>query len=454
MTDQQLIRNAQDASVYGRFVDVGAAFNKGLMAATKGRPESTRDVVGAVKNNYENKLNSYLDALPADTDITSIPDKYKNTIHEFLQTQKHNYVVLGRQLASQQVGSDKYMDLQAQMTNIKNSFTNLNNNMSNYGEMKDKLFDDIKTNKTSLSIENQANVNLLSSVFSEEFDMVIDEYGNPTFVGDDGELPMSKLPGYELKAVGAAKSMLGMVDSFYSSGVVLEPGHPIYENKKAELGLLIEQGGRNTLMSIISDGLVGNVKMIQDPLVAQSVTDYNNGAIGFSDLKDVVVNNYMDALSEVSKQGYKAKQTRIARSRTGRGSGYGGRDYKSPITEYSPTYGEKVIIQMPYDLAKNPVRIMSLTGEKLEGFDDIQEETATSSQQSNQPFPARVSTQDGSNADLYTKWGGSLTKKSTAPTVDTPGQNEIQEMIQHLKKINPGQSAEYYKKQAKKSLGL
>jgi len=308
MTDQQLIRNAQDASVYGRFVDIGAAFNKGLMAATKGRPESTRDVVGAVKNNYENKINSYLDALPADTDITSIPDRYKNTIHEFLQTQKHNYVVLGRQLASQQVGSDKYMDLQAQMTNIKNSFTNLNNNMSNYGEMKDKLFDDIKTNKTSLSIENQANVNLLSSVFSEEFDMVIDEYGNPTFVGDDGELPMSKLPGYELKAVGAAKSMLGMVDSFYSSGVVLEPGHPIYENKKAELGLLIEQGGRNTLMSIISDGLVGNVKMIQDPLVAQSVTDYNNGAIGFSDLKDVVVNNYMDALSEVSKQGYKAKQ--------------------------------------------------------------------------------------------------------------------------------------------------
>ena len=308
MTDAQLIRNAEDPNIYGRFVDVGAAFNKGLMIGTKGNPLATSDPVSTVKNNYENKLNSYLDALPADTDITSVPDRYKNDIHQFLQTQKHNYVVLGKQLALQEVGSDKYMDLQGQMTNIKNSFTNLNDHMKNYGKMKDKLFEDIKTNKTSLSIENQANVNLLTSVFSEEFDMSIDEYGNPSFVGDDGAIQMGKLPGYELKSVTAANSMLKMAEAAYKSGVKLAPGHPQYEIKKRELTNMIESGGRNTLMSIISDGMIGDVTMSEDPYISQHVDAFREGSLSFAGLRDVVVENYMGVLSSMSESGYKAKQ--------------------------------------------------------------------------------------------------------------------------------------------------
>jgi hypothetical protein len=313
MTDSQLIKNAEDPNIYGRFVDVGTAFNKGLMVGTKGNPSATSNPVSTVKNNYENKLNSYLDALPADTDITGIPDKYKNNIHQFLQAQKHNYVVFGRQLAQHQVGSDKYMDLQSQMTNIKNSFTNLNDHMKNYGQMKDKLFEDIKTNRTSLSIENQANVNMLSSVFSEEFEMSIDEYGNPSFVGDDGAIQMGKLPGYELKSVTAANSMLKMADSVYRSGENLSPGHPQYEIKKRELHNMIEGGGRNTLMSIISDGMVGDVKMSEDPYIAEQVDAFKEGALSFEGLKEVVVENYMSVLSSMSNSGYKAKQRAVAR---------------------------------------------------------------------------------------------------------------------------------------------
>lgn len=314
MTDAQLIRNAEDPNIYGRFVDAGAAFNKGLMIGTKGNPLATSDPVSTVKNNYENKLNSYLDALPADTDITSVPDKYKNDIHQFLQTQKHNYVVLGKQLALQEVGSDKYMDLQGQMTNIKNSFTNLNDHMKNYGQMKDKLFEDIKTNKTSLSIENQANVNLLTSVFSEEFEMSIDEYGNPSFVGDDGAIQMGKLPGYELKSVTAANSMLKMAEAAYKSGVKLAPGHPQYEIKKRELTNMIESGGRNTLMSIISDGMIGDVKMSEDPYISQHVDAFREGSLSFAGLRDVVVDNYMGVLSSMSESGYKAKQVASAKT--------------------------------------------------------------------------------------------------------------------------------------------
>lgn len=454
MKDSQLVQNAQDRYLYGTFIDASEAFNKGLMQASKGRPLQTSDPVGVVKNNYEEQLEGYLNKLPDDVDLAAVPDKYRNNIANFLSVQKSKYVNLANQVNEYEVGSEMYMDITNQMNNIRNSFENLDNQMKTYGKNKAEIIDNIQNQATSLYGENQANVNLLRSVYTEQFDMAIDDYGNIAFSGDDGIVALNDLPGYELKDYKAAKSLMTLGSNAYKSGVVLKEGGIMYNQYKNSIRAGVDQGGRNTLMSLIYDGLVGETKMIDDPYIAQNVEAYKNGSMTFEALRDVVVDNYMDVLVETSRSGYKAKQTRIVRSRAGRGGGYGGRDYKSPITKYSSKYGEDVIIQMPYDLAKNPVRIMSLTGEKLEGFDDIQEETATSSQQSNQPFPARVSTQDDSNADLYTKWGGSLTKKSTAPTVDTPGQNEIQEMIQHLKKINPGQSAEYYKKQAKKSLGL
>lgn len=358
MTDAQLIKNAQEPSVYGRFVDAGAAFNKGLMVGTQGNPTATSDPVNTVKTNYETKLNSYLDALPSGVDLTNVPDKYKNDIHQFLQTQKHNYVVLGRQLAAEELGSDKYMDLKGRMGNIKNSFTNLSQQMTNYGEMKSQFFEDVKTNKTSLSIENQANVNLLASVFSEEFDMVIDEYGTPSFAGDDGELQMGKMPKYELKSVTAANSMLKMADSVYSAGVKLQPGHPQYEFKKSQLNNMIMQGGRNTLMSIISDGMIAGVKMDKDPYIAQNVEAFRNGTLDFQGLTDIVVENYMGVLSTMSKTGYKAKQRTAARARNGNNNN---RAYKSPEFIYMEKYGGKVAVYAPYD-PNGKVMIKKLDG--------------------------------------------------------------------------------------------
>jgi len=297
-----------------RFVDIGAAFNQGLQIATRGGTTPTSNPGGSVKNVYENKLESYLNNLPQDVDLTTIPDKYKNSIHSFLTTQKHNYVVLGRELSQQETGSDRYMYLQGQMTNIKNSFTNLSAKMKNYGEFKQKLVEDIRQQRTSLSPENIANVNLLQSVFTEQFDMVVDEYGNPSFAGDDGAIPMDNLPGYELKAFSAAKNMLKASDTAYKAGVPLKPGNPTYELEKSKLALAIDEGGRNTLMSIISDGLIGNVKMIDDPYIAQSLDQYNSGAISFKGLRDIVVDNYMDVLSSVSNEGYKAKQVAASKN--------------------------------------------------------------------------------------------------------------------------------------------
>ena len=81
--NDRALAQAQQGNIYGRFVDVGAAFNQGLMIATKLGENPTTNPVGSVKNNYEIKLEKYLNNLPSDVDLSAIPDVYKGNIQEF-----------------------------------------------------------------------------------------------------------------------------------------------------------------------------------------------------------------------------------------------------------------------------------------------------------------------------------------------------------------------------------
>ena len=308
MTDDQLIKNAQNPYLYGRFLDVGTAFNKGLVQASKFNRTEITDPTKAVKNNYEDQLTKYLNKLPADVDLGGVPDKYRNSISNFLMTQKQNYVNLANQVNEYEVGSEMYMDITNQMNQIRSSFETLDSQMKLYGANKKEIIGSIQNQSTSLSPENQANVNLLRSVYNEEFDLSIDEYGNVSFAGDDGVVSLNNLPGYEVKDYKLAKGMLKMGEDVYRAGVVLQPGGVKYNQYLNALTLGIDQGGRNSLMSVVYDGLIGGVRMIDDPMVAQNVEAYQSGNISFEDLRDVVVNKYMDALVANSKQGFSARQ--------------------------------------------------------------------------------------------------------------------------------------------------
>jgi hypothetical protein len=82
----------------------------------------------------------------------------------------------------------------------------------------------------------------------------------------------------------------------------------MYNQYKNGLKIRIDSGGKQTLMSVINDGLVGDTKMIEDPYIAQNVAAYKNGELSFEGLRDVVVNNYMDVLVETSRTGYRVKK--------------------------------------------------------------------------------------------------------------------------------------------------
>ncbi len=123
--NDRALAQAQQGNIYGRFVDVGNAFNKGLMAATQGGKMPTTNPVGSVKNNYETQLEKYMAQLPADVDLAAIPEAYKGQIQEFLMNQKGNYVELGNAFMDYEVGTPDYLEIQTEMNAISNSMKNL-----------------------------------------------------------------------------------------------------------------------------------------------------------------------------------------------------------------------------------------------------------------------------------------------------------------------------------------
>ena len=295
-----------DPRIYGNYINAINAFNKSYNNSTRGR--GSDNPVGSVKTQYEKQLSKYINQLPEDVDLAAIPEKYRNNISTFLMKQKQEYVNAANVVDEYEVGSEGYMQTVSKMNTIRASFERLDAQMKAYGSNKKNIIEDIENQSISLYGENEMNANLLRGVYNEEYDLNIDEFGNIAFQGDDGVVKLDDLPSYEPKDYKVAQTMMDMGVQAYKNGVVLKPGDIMYQNYRNKLNIALDQGGVPTLMSVIHDGLVGDTKMIDDPNVAQAVTNYNANQIGFEQLRDIVVNRYMGVIQQQSKTGYKVKQ--------------------------------------------------------------------------------------------------------------------------------------------------
>lgn len=314
----------QDPGQYGyRSVNPKTAFDIGFERATQGMGSSNPTM--SVKNMYEQQLRNYLKKLPADMDLSKIPDKYRNNLSNYLSQKKNEYVRNANIIDELVVGSEGYMKTVAKMNEIKNSFENLNSQFQLYGENKKAIIEDIEGQTTSMYNENQQNINMLRAIYNEEYDLNIDDYGNLSFIGDDGEIKLNDLPDYGIKDYETAKAMMDagvkVYQLGYKTGVALTKENPQYFQIATGLKSAIDKGGKNSLMSVLHDGLVGDIVIADDPIIKGYIEDFNNGEIPFAQLRDIVVDNYMAVLLNQSKLGVKNRP----KQSSGRSSSGGGR---------------------------------------------------------------------------------------------------------------------------------
>ena len=307
---------------YGRSINPKTAFEIGYEEATQGKGDGS-NAVRLVKNNYEQKLADYLKALPEDPDFSTIPNQYRNKLSEYLSAQKNEYVRAANIIDELVVGSQDYMNTMSKMNNIKSSFETLDKQFQLYNTTKKSVIEDIEGQAISLYGENQANVNLLRGIFNEEYDLEIGDNGNLYFIGDDGKVGLNDLPEYGMKDFATAEEMVKMGVQVYQNGqktgYTLKTSDIMYHQYSNKLKRMIYQGGKNTLMSVLYDGLVGDIVLADDPAMKELIKGYHSGEVGFDELAQAAVGNYMKTLVSQSANG--AKSYNVNATNTGNKGG-------------------------------------------------------------------------------------------------------------------------------------
>ena len=255
----------------------------------------------AERGAINNKVSTYINQLNSDIDLTNLDDSQQQAVTNYLVQEKNKYAEAAVQITKiEDPSSKEYLDYRDQMNSIQRSFGNLAKQLNGYKEDKISYLKDFDDRRVSDGNE-VGSLRKASRIYTNEGSMGIGPGGQVTFWDDDN----GKYENYStiqkpfLKDFKSADSILALNESVYSAGQTLSGARlDMIRNK---LKNMINAGGRDTVLSLASDDfLIEGGLNLQDP----SLFEPENQDL----LADTVLNSYMDALTNTSKQGANDKR--------------------------------------------------------------------------------------------------------------------------------------------------
>lgn len=308
--NSQLVKGA--ALVNKQFQDHGKAFNQGLM---QGRdPNALANAQYEAKmerRNNEAKIDSYMNSLPADFDISQIPSKYRDKISSFLTAGKQAYADEAMNIGEYESGSDEYIAAVSKMNSVKNSFKNLKNQFDMFGANKKEVAESMLEGLYSKG-NNTSEMSLLTSVYTDELDIEIGEDGNIGFMTEEGVTNFGDLPDYFNKDYASGDAIMKMSNQIYKAGIPLNSAtRMMYENN---LYNMIEKGGIATLKSLARDDFFnrGGIPGITDEEL--------NDPMQRDAVEKKIVDHFMGVMNTQASNGAAAKQNSTGSSSSNKGT--------------------------------------------------------------------------------------------------------------------------------------
>lgn len=255
------------------------------------------------------RVSGYINQLNSDIDLTNLTDGQQKAVTNYLVEERNKYAESARQIAKiEDTASEEYLNLRDQMNGIQRSFGNLANQLNGYKEDKISYLKDFDDNRVSDGNEI-GSLSKASRIYTNEGSMGIGPGGQVTF-WDDDKLKYENYSTIQkpfLKDFAAADSILQLNESVYNAGQSLSGARQDMVRNK--LKNMINSGGRDTLLSLASDDfLIEGGLNLQDP----SLFEPENQEL----LSEMVLDSYMDAITNTASQGANDK-----RPATGRGQG-------------------------------------------------------------------------------------------------------------------------------------
>jgi hypothetical protein len=253
------------------------------------------------------KVERYLNTMPDGIDTSKLPGKYKPSVHEWAKSKQLEFASLAQKAAEYESAGDftNSVAIKSRMTEIENSFRNVDSQLAQFKSYKDNFLEDSQNGMVSNSV-NPNKRNLLSSVYTDELDMVFSNEGNITFLNEEGGyIEFDKIPDYTVKNNKGASEILNMNEAVYKAGKMSPSTQRLYRMKLQNI-----TKSRDEVLSLATDDFIteGGLGILDDDLL------YNEERT--DELRNMVIDSYMTMFNETAKTSVKrtAKKTRGTQS--------------------------------------------------------------------------------------------------------------------------------------------
>ena len=258
------------------------------------------------------KVEKYLNAMPDGIDTSKLPAKYKPGVQEWAKGKQLEFAQLAQKAAEYESSGDftNSIAIKSRMTEIENSFRNVDSQLGQFKAYKDGFLEDSQNGMVSNSV-NPSKRSLLSSIYTDEFNMTFSDNGSITFLNEEGGyVNFDEIPDYTVKNNKGASEILNMNEAVYRSGEMSPSAQRLYRMKLQNI-----TKSRDEVLSLATDDFIteGGLGILDDDLL------YNEERT--DELRSMVIDTYMDMFKTSSSEGAKVKAAKSSRGSGGRRSG-------------------------------------------------------------------------------------------------------------------------------------
>ena len=217
-------------------------------------------------------VRGYIDGLPADFDVSQIPDKYRGAISQKLLVWKEEAATAARDIIHFEPGETGYQERVDTINRVKNAMTNLKTQFDNYGSEKTDFLEDYSNKNFSAANDPEGIMSRNASLYSDSLELNIDDDGNLLFHGEGVDQFNYNTATQDQpfnKAAEEASSFLTLNKTIYNAGKDISAAEKIMHRNK--IGNILDKGGWEVTQSFLADDLFGK------PLNTQIQTVNING---------------------------------------------------------------------------------------------------------------------------------------------------------------------------------
>lgn len=215
---------------------------------------------------------NYIERLNTGSAKLGLPVGSKAKINTYLVDLRNKYADAARRVGRLRSDSPEYQEHVATMNGVNQAMQTLADQVDSFNENQAGYIQDFDNNALSKTDEINGKASAVSKLYRGDLDMSINEDGTLNFGLDGKYSPYSAMASHSVKDFGTADKILKLTNDMYNTQ------EPMGSQRKNlllnQVKGLIQQGGRDAVISLMNDDLIPGFENVKVPEELYRIENY------------------------------------------------------------------------------------------------------------------------------------------------------------------------------------